>query len=365
MIHLLPRIAAYQLGRLAGSTRHVPLPMNLTISPSPRCNSRCVTCNIWKKSEDELTIDEWERILSGLGRAPYWITISGGEPFLYPHLAELARACYTHCHPGIINIPTNGLLGARIADTVATIADDCPDAQIIINLSLDGVGATHDGIRGIPGAFDRFDQAFGALQEAAEQRQNLSLGIHSVISTYNADGIESLYEYALSRSPDSYITEIAEERVELDTVGSNITPSPEAYARAIDALMDRVDASRFSGVSRIAQAFRVEYYGLVKRFLVQQKQIIPCYAGRASAQIYADGSVWPCCVRGDSMGNLREVGYEFRRIWTSEAASEIRRSIRARECACPLANAAYTNMLCHPPALVRAAMRYAGMRKSR
>ncbi|HHX66413.1 MAG TPA: radical SAM protein [Chloroflexi bacterium] len=358
MIQILPRTISYSLGRLTGLGRSVPLPMNLTISPSPRCNSRCLTCNIWEKREQEMSIDEWERVLKSLGDAPYWITISGGEPFLYPHLAELARACYTHCRPAIINIPTNSLLVDRIADTVQTITTDCSETQIIINLSLDGVGARHDHIRGVPGAFERFSKTFAMLQDIARTQENLSVGIHSVISIFNVDDIELLYDYALALSPDSYITEIAEERVELATIGTGITPSADAYRRATDALLRRLDAGKFNGISRITQSFRMEYYRLVQRYLVEQRQMIPCYAGRASAQIYADGSVWPCCVRADSMGNLREADYDFGRIWRSDAAAAIRRSIHAKECACPLANAAYTNMLCHPPSLLHVARHY-------
>ena len=88
------------------------LPLNITLSPSPKCNSRCLTCNIWMKREDELTIEEWDRVLASLGNAPYWFTISGGEPLMYPHVVELAQLVYRHNNPGIINIPTNGILNS-------------------------------------------------------------------------------------------------------------------------------------------------------------------------------------------------------------------------------------------------------------
>ena len=46
---------------------------------------------------------------------------------------------------------------------------------------------------------------------------------------------------------------------------------------------------------------------------------------------------------------LRDVDYDFRRIWFDERAVAERRRVRAGECACPLANAGYTNMLMHVP----------------
>jgi MoaA/NifB/PqqE/SkfB family radical SAM enzyme len=106
-------------------------------------------------------------------------------------------------------------------------------------------------------------------------------------------------------------------------------------------------------MARVTEAFRVEYYQLVKRILEDQDQVIPCYAGWVSAQIYADGTVWPCCVRADDLGNLREHDYDFKRIWFGERIREVRRSVAAGECHCPLANAAYTNMLHDVPTLVR------------
>ena len=103
MVTVLARIPLFRLYRGFGWPKMLPL--NMTLSPSPRCNSRCLTCNIWKKREDELTIEEWDKTLASLGRAPFWITISGGEPFMYAHVVELAELAYRHCRPGIINIP--------------------------------------------------------------------------------------------------------------------------------------------------------------------------------------------------------------------------------------------------------------------
>jgi len=72
-------------------------------------------------------------------------------------------------------------------------------------------------------------------------------------------------------------------------------------------------------------------------------------AGVASAQIAPNGDVWTCCIRAQSMGNLREHDYDFGSVWRTREAGQLRKSIKAGECYCPLANAAYTNMLMHGP----------------
>ncbi len=187
---------------------------------------------------------------------------------------------------------------------------------------------------------------------------NLTVGIHSVISVFSVGHLDELIAYADQSQADQFITEIAEPRVELDTVGLPITPDPETYAQAIDRLIGYVESKQFSGLSRITEAFRVEYYKLVKRILEEQDQVIDCYAGWASTQIYADGTVWPCCVRADNLGNLRDHNYDFKEIWFGEAINGVRRSIAAKECHCPLANASYTNMLLDAPTLSRVGAKF-------
>ena len=349
MIEVLQKIPLYILNRRFGWPKM--LPINLTLSPSPRCNSRCLTCNIWMKREDEFTLEEWDRVFQSLGRAPFWFTVSGGEPFMNRDIVELCQSLYTHCRPGIINIPTNSLLYKSIPRKVEAICNSCPDAQVIINLSLDGVGEKHDHIRGVPGNFEKFENNYRALREL--DCPNLNIGVHSVISRFNVDDAPELFDYALGIKPDSYITEIAERRVELDTVDLSITPSLDKYSWAIDQLIKRVQSHRFRGISKVTEAFRLEYYKLVKRIMAEETQVIPCYAGWASAQIYANGEVWPCCIRADTLANLRDVDYDFGRIWFSPAADRVRTSIRNKECHCPLANASYTNMLMHLPTVAR------------
>src|SRR5258705_10781441 len=97
MIDVLWKILFFLLNRRFGWPRMLPL--NLTLSPSPRCNSRCLTCNIWMKRENELTLDEGEKVLKSLGRAPYWFTVSGGEPVMFQGVCEVGQRAYRPCRP--------------------------------------------------------------------------------------------------------------------------------------------------------------------------------------------------------------------------------------------------------------------------
>jgi hypothetical protein len=83
--------------------------------------------------------------------------------------------------------------------------------------------------------------------------------------------------------------------------------------------------------------------------------VTPCYAGWASGHIAPNGDIWSCCIRAEPVGNLREHNYDIRPIWFGERMAALRQSIYAGECACPMANASYANMLLHLPTVTRVA----------
>ena len=119
----------------------------------------------------------------------------------------------------------------------------------------------------------------------------------------------------------------------------------DRYMVAADYLIERLKSDWFSRLGKVTRAFRMEYYELVKRILKERRQVIPCYAGFASAHIAPDGNVWMCCIKAESIGDLKTVDYRFADVWFGETAQRMRANIKAGRCHCPLANTAYTNIL--------------------
>lgn len=350
MLEILPNVAKMQAAYVLG--KPLANPLNLTISVSYRCNSRCKTCNVWQRPNDDFTIEEYNKTFESIGRDAFWFTFSGGEPTLRKDLPEMVAAAYNHCRPGIINIPTNGIQDKIIPGRIERVLQAAPTSEVIINLSLDGVGEKHDIVRGVKGNFERAMRTYAGLKALKGRYKNFTLGVHTVISNFNIDEFDNIHAFVTNElKPDSFISEIAEERVELDTVGMGITPPISKYEPVINRLQQENRQAHFKGVSRITQSFRDRYYDIVKQTLVEKRQIIPCLAGLASAQIAPNGDVWTCCIRAESVGNLRDHNYNFRETWSTPKADELRRSIKAGECYCPLANVSYTNMLCHTPTL--------------
>jgi MoaA/NifB/PqqE/SkfB family radical SAM enzyme len=333
------------------------LPFSIVVSVSYRCNSKCKTCDVWRKPNDDMSAEEWRQIFAKLGHAPFYLTFTGGEPFLRTDLHEMVIAGAELCRPGVITIPTNGLLTRRILDHVERICAAAPHSQIGINLSLDGIEGEHDEIRQVPGNWARAMETWQGLKELQPRYQNLVLSVHTVVSKFNTSRMRDIVEGLEVLEPDSYITEVAEERVELDTVGWDITPTPDEYAPIADYLSERAKAVPARGLARFTQAFRAQYYQLAKRVLQEQTQVIPCQAGWASGHIAPNGDVWSCCIRAEPVGNLRRTGYDLRPIWFEQTGRmrRMRNSIAAKECACPMANASYANMLLHAPTVARVA----------
>ena len=351
MLQLLPKLPLYWAFRKFGWP--TILPFSVVISVSYRCNSKCQTCDVWRKPNDDMSLEEWDHTFARIGRGPLYFTFTGGEPFLRSDTADMALSAYKHCRPAVITIPTNGILTRRIIEQVDRLCAGAPKTKIGINLSLDEIGERHDEIRMVPGNWKKAMKTWAELKTLQKQHSNLVLTTHTVISNFNIDRFFEIYAGLEFLKPDSYITEIAEERVELDTVGWEITPMAEKYGPIADFLSEKARERRVTGFAKITQAFRAEYYQLAKKTLYEHKQVIPCYAGWASCQIAPNGDIWSCCIRAESVGNLRENDYELKRIWRSQAMSQLRNSIYQGECHCPMANASYANMVLHPPTITR------------
>jgi len=329
------------------------LPMNLTFGLTYKCNSRCKTCNIWKikKFDKELSLEEIKKIFYKIGKNNiHLLVLTGGEPFLHPHLAEICWYIEKICLPHSIVIPTNCLIGGKIVEKTKEILSKFTKTHFTINLSLDGIEKKQDQMRGIPGNFKKTIETYQKLKELEKTYSNFDVSFHTVISKFNFKDFPLLFDYVEKNlKPKNYITEIAENRKELCNMKDEITPSYIEYAPAINFLIRDLKKRKLN----FKQAFRLEYYKIVKEILRRKTQIIPCYAGIASAQIDPTGEVWFCCVRAESVGNLREVNYDLRKLWYNNKAEKQRKSIANKECYCPLASANYTNISLKPTKAIK------------
>ncbi len=360
---IAPRMMGYKLARRGLAP--VPAPINLTYSVTNKCNSRGRTCDIWQiypaekeKLADELTLDQIERLFASIGPV-YFFNISGGEPFLRADLPQIIAAGCKHLKPKVVHIPTNALMPARIealtVEILAWMEIHAPKVTLTLKPSMDGVGDDHDWVRGVAGNYSKLMDTVERLKALQARWPNLKVGVGTVISTMNIHKLPGIIDAATQLNVDTYISEVAEERAEMRNVASDITPPQHAYAEAIRpfiaATMLRLEKA--GGMELLTQAMRVVYYDVTTRWLAERRQILPCYAGLSNVHISPYGEVWPCAILGDasSLGNVKDVGLDFWKIWHGPAAMKVRASIKRGECDCPLANQNYANILLSPSAM--------------
>ncbi len=309
-----------------------------------------------------MSLEELRSVFKGLGKSPFWITFSGGEPFLRKDLAEICATASEMCSPRIMNIPSNGLLPKKIVDAVKRIMGEVEGkTEVIINFSLDALEERQDDIRGIKGCFDRVMESFHLTAPLRGDFPNLRIGIHTVFSAFNADQVDEVFHFVEGLDVDAHIVEIAEKRSELFTKESPIQPDLDIFRNTMQRVSG--EARRRYLHDRFAvllQSFRSVYYDFVYEAMTNKRQPYPCLAGFVSCQINAWGDVWPCCILGyeKPLGNLRDFHFDFGALWRSRNADLVREEIKSGMCHCPLANASYTNFLYEPRAIARVLLKF-------
>lgn len=318
--------------RLARKNAKPAFPFNITYSVTGRCNSRCRTCNIWKSKAPDLDLRQWKSIIDQFGTAPEWVTISGGEPFERRDLPEIVNYISKVNRPMVMTIPSNCQVDSMIDD----INRFRFRGRIIINLSLDGVGDKHDSIR-FKGSFEKLIRTYHELK----RQKKASIGLHTVISKYNVDDFKEILSLVKKLAPDSYICQIAENRVELGNMDEDILPRLRQYIKCIDMTKD----IKTRPASVITSMLRNQYYKTSVEHM-KGRMRNRCYAGIASAHVNYNGDLWACCVRCETMGNLLKDKLD--EILYGDKARSIRKRIKQEGCICTMANATYSNVMCEP-----------------
>ena len=366
---LMPYLFDYRMNRWFGREKFNP--MTLTYSVTAACQSRCKTCRIGdmfcqdpSRAKKDLTLEEIEKIFKTM-KPVYFFNISGGEPFMRNDLPEIVELACKYLKPRVVHTPTNAILSDKIIENTEKIikivrAYD-PTVPFTVKPSIDGVGDKHDEIRGVKGNFKCLLKTIEGLKKLEEKYDNFHLELGTVISNYNIDDLSEIEDFVHSLGVESYRNEIAECRSEFFNFDDPITPPADVYKALIKEFATKIEDNigKKRKLARTTEAMRIVYYDLAIKILEEKRQVIPCYAGVSNVHINYDGGVWPCVVLGyeKQLGNLREYNYDFQKLWYSDTAKEIRKYIKSNQCACPVANQAYSNELMHLPTLFKAGIK--------
>ncbi|MBT9142627.1 MAG: putative mycofactocin radical SAM maturase MftC [Dehalococcoidia bacterium] len=133
------------------------VPHTILVDPTSACNLRCEGC--WAGAyaqHDELSFERLDRLCAEAKELGiYWIVMSGGEPFMYPRLFDLATK---HSDMAFM-LYTNGTrIDDRVADQIVEAGNLSPV------FSLEGWEESTDRRRG-PGVFEKVTVAMDRLRE--------------------------------------------------------------------------------------------------------------------------------------------------------------------------------------------------------
>jgi MoaA/NifB/PqqE/SkfB family radical SAM enzyme len=183
-------------------TRHfkVIAPTVLHVNVNLRCNTRCAMCNIWEvKSPHELSLDQLEAVFADpvYARIEY-IVLAGGEPTLRKDLPEMVELMHRHM-PRLkkLMIPSNVIDRLSVQRQFPRIARYCADHNIRLTLavSLDGIGETHDKIRGVKGAYAKVMDSI-AFMKQLQKEAPYNLTIDPTIFSMNIHEMQKLRDLA-------------------------------------------------------------------------------------------------------------------------------------------------------------------------
>jgi MoaA/NifB/PqqE/SkfB family radical SAM enzyme len=175
-----------ELERRAFAAEHGVLPPYLiVISPTMRCNLRCLGCYAgeYPRTEDPLSFETIDRIVTeGKEMGVYMYTISGGEPFMRPDLLDL----YDKHRDCVFLIYTNGIcIDHKTIERLQACGNTAP------GISVEGWEPQTDFRRG-KGVYRKIMATMDALKDAG-----LMFGFSATATRLNAEAFydEEFYDF--------------------------------------------------------------------------------------------------------------------------------------------------------------------------
>jgi MoaA/NifB/PqqE/SkfB family radical SAM enzyme len=336
-------------------------PAVLNILVTSVCDMRCTHCFFTDELNDvtrkklQITTREIEMISQTLGGNLGVLILAGGEPFIRKDLPEIVRAFYTNNRLESVYITSNGQIQNRIFPDVRRMLQECPRLNVTLALGIDGFKEQHDTIRQKAGSWDIVIDTARQLQAMKAEFPQLDVQTCTCFMNSNQDAIFDWYEYLKNQlRPDkvnfNYIRPPAADSRELNIDG-------ERYARLSSMITE--DSRRGAIHNHYAgehgffkAALDVYMHGVIARTQETQQAQLTCYAGTAGGVIYDEGTV-SSCENLSPVGNLRDYGWNFRKLWFSPAMQE-RRKKAAAGCFCTHeSNCYYPSLPFNPKHLIQ------------
>jgi len=328
--------------------KNIDSPLNMILFVTTKCNSRCKHCFFWKNlnNDEELTLDEIEKISFSLKKPLSTLILSGGEPFLREDIAKICKSFSKNNRTKRIVIPTNGFLTDRICEKTEEILNNC-DSKIAIQVSLDGMKKTHDEIRGVKDMFRNSCRTIVKLKELQKKYKNFySLSVMTVVSRKNFGEIEKLNDYVRNElgcfqnfelvRGTNYLKNGKEGKIFNDFNPKDAVCHPIEHSKLdeLDKTLEKIyrkEKEIKSIRDSISLQMCLERMHTYINISKTNKSPVKCLAGKLIGVIYTNGDV-SLCELTNPVGNLRKDNFDFYKIWNSKEANSMREKIK--NCSC-------------------------------
>ncbi|TFE31012.1 radical SAM/SPASM domain-containing protein [Frankia sp. B2] len=269
------------------------------------CNARCTMCDCWQLPRSAQSFTHYVQILDRvLTWRPRAVRFTGGEPLLFPRLPELVtRASAAGCRVSVIS---NGRI---LAPRVPALAEHGCDEVVI---SIDGLAARHDLIRGTPGLFARCMLSLDALHRA-----RLPYGVNTVIQASGLADLRALGTVLRERPNPPAWWHLIPVR------GNPVLAPDDAQCRTLHSDLDHLRQS-------MAEA-RCDV--VVDDAPFAAPRLVPCVVPEFTAYVRADsGDVFGCNMLAHADGVIGNIARsDPAQLWQSATARALRSSCRAGE----------------------------------
>lgn len=304
-LRFLKRYAQFKLDNITGNYR----PSTCTFIVTDGCNARCVMCNYWKtRPNNELTLEEVDKLFSsGLWKGCH-VTVSGGEPLLRIDLEQIIKI--VHKRTGNkVDINTNSFLFKRMEKLVK----ECKEEINCVHISLDGLEPEHDRNRGITGAYKMVMKTIDVLKA-----NNVPFKVGMTVTKENYKTIyKSFKEYMTRYGYFSFLTTDTAKHAYGDNTDLDLEMTPEQKEEII------VQAKQIWKERGYLKTWKYRLYDLfLVDWLRHNKRPGPCYAARYEIRVNPNGDIQPCHVMAP-LGNIRK--NTFDEIWNSQATRDFRK----------------------------------------
>lgn len=259
------------------------------------CNAKCLHCGSQSGTcrENELTLEEALRVCDQLKEAGCEkVSLIGGEFFLSPHWVQV---CERLVRNGLHVAPlTNGLLlTEKNIQTLKQLGISH------VGVSIDGLGETHNRLRGVPHLFERLMENVKKVQE-----EGFTVGVVTAVSKVNLPELTAIFEWVKGMNVQVWQLQMVE------AIGV-ANKNPELEMRSEDAyqLAKHIANFRRQKELRILTGDNIGYFCSFEP-LIRDHPFCGCAAGRQVIGIEANGNIRGCLSVAPSPetteGNVRE-----------------------------------------------------------